>query len=225
MVMPCFIFNYLIKNGKLNFFDYNERVFFSVNKINFVISGFINELVKFSIKKIPNSSQSLTNIPIAYSLSQILNRCFSFLYYISTKSPLSHNINSVVNSLVNELFAQANSPQVKCLVENMSEIFFKSSSELKADEGQTSCISYLGVFLSQYHKLLSVDNSNMSFNKSSSASEICRTPSNFDKSDVLKIYSLFKISSRIFGKYSLLSVFEITLITYKHSLYWDLKVK
>lgn len=153
-------------------------------------------MVKFSIKKIPNSFQSLTNIPIAYSIAQILNRCFSFLYYISTKSPLSNNIHHVVNNLANELFAQSNLPQVKCLIENMSEVFFKSSSESISCQSLPNCITYLAVFLSSYHKILLEDSSNLPVaNKSSENS------ANFDKSDILKIYSIFKITSRVFGNF------------------------
>ncbi len=102
--MPCFNFNYLIKNG------------------------FIKELVKFAIKKLPNSFQSLTPITIAYSIAQNLNRCFCYLYYISTKTSLVQNSKYVVNNLVNELFVLSNLPQVKCLIENISDIFYKKSS-------------------------------------------------------------------------------------------------
>ena len=176
----------------------------------FNLKGFISELVKFSIKKIPASFQSLTAIPIAYSIAQILNRSFSYLYYVSTKTALASNVKYVVNSLVNELFAQSSLPQVKCLIENMSEIFYKSSSLERAASGsensQVGCIAYLAVFLANYHKILTDENLNASSSANRNASGfVAASPdeqsSVFDKSDILKIYSIFKISSRIFGKF------------------------
>ncbi|CAF0734601.1 unnamed protein product [Brachionus calyciflorus] len=91
---------------------------------NLIKNNYINELVNFSISKIPSSSKYVTSIPIAESIAQLFFRCFLYLKPLNDSID-EHNQQIVIN-LNEQLLEKSNIPQIKCVLLAMGKIISQS---------------------------------------------------------------------------------------------------
>ena len=136
------------------------------------------------------------------------------MYFVSGGS-LNQQAKNIINEIVNELFTKAHLPQVKCLVENLCEISYKNNSNAKDKfclvQNQSNTITYLAAFLCLYFKMINEESNNQTtantlnsyfISDETLEYKLSINQFNLNKYELLKLYSVLKIFSKIFGMFN-----------------------